>query len=755
MLKKIEKLESFGIFKDFKASSLLAEYVKYNLFYGNNGSGKSTLSRLFRNLSPENSSFPDSSARFSIKFDTGNNIDEKRPKEHGRKIQVFDEEFVKVHIDWDNQVKSILLVSEEKIKEKKEYEQKTKELEAKGKEDTDLQTKIRISENEISKFLSSTAKQLKLNLQVIATSDSRYLNYNKTKLESLISRLDLSSLPNSVLADDEVESLVQSASAELKSELLVPNIPIDENNIVLQIRTIHEMLQTKIVGNSIQRLKDNPEIAKWVKEGITIAKEHKSNTCEFCGQLLPSDLFTTLESHFNDVFELHISELLKLKERTVSLYPQLDQYPNPAELYPEMRDNYKLALEKLSSSSLSLQKWLESLVQLIVMKIANPFSTVPPPKQNQIEIANVVSDAAQIVEIMQRHNKKTTTFKDSVTRDRNTLETHFASSYLIQFDYQGKKKKTKEIQELLGVVKEKRNLLSARVEELEKLLSSETLGANKFNAKLHKFLGHKEIELSFSRDLGGYKILRYGQNKHATKLSEGEKNAIAFIYFATKIREKGSEIEDSILVIDDPVSSLDSHNIFHAFSFLRREFSTAKQLFILTHNFLFFRLVRDWILGKNKKNKPNKGNCYQVTIERETPRKAFIENAHSTLEKYNTEYHFIFSQLFCLSKKPSLTLGETFFAANLSRKLLEAFLNFKLPRKRSNFRELMDHAIQDKELVERVYRFINMYSHYTPIGATDGAIESLVAESPDIIKEVLTVIQNQDENHYNEMVEIV
>ena len=45
MIKKIERLENLGIYKNFNFSET-NEFKKYNLIYGWNGSGKSTLTRL-------------------------------------------------------------------------------------------------------------------------------------------------------------------------------------------------------------------------------------------------------------------------------------------------------------------------------------------------------------------------------------------------------------------------------------------------------------------------------------------------------------------------------------------------------------------------------------------------------------------------------------------------------------------------------------------------------------------------------------
>ena len=96
----------------------------------------------------------------------------------------------------------------------------------------------------------------------------------------------------------------------------------------------------------------------------------------------------------------------------------------------------------------------------------------------------------------------------------------------------------------------------------------------------------------------------------AENLSEGERNFIAFLYFYHQV--KGSENadggqKDKIVVIDDPVSSMDSSSLFIVSSLVREMIEVCannavggdpvatgryiKQIFILTHNAYFHREI--------------------------------------------------------------------------------------------------------------------------------------------------------------------
>jgi len=90
----------------------------------------------------------------------------------------------------------------------------------------------------------------------------------------------------------------------------------------------------------------------------------------------------------------------------------------------------------------------------------------------------------------------------------------------------------------------------------------------------------------------------------AENLSEGERNFIAFLYFHQLVlgsEDADAVVKDRIVVIDDPVSSMDSSALFVVGALVRDmiaicnpDFTTKenakdsiKQLFILTHNAFF------------------------------------------------------------------------------------------------------------------------------------------------------------------------
>lgn len=293
-------------------------------------------------------------------------------------------------------------------------------------------------------------------------------------------------------------------------------------------------------------------------------------------------------------------------------------------------------------------------------------------------------------------------------------------------------------------------------------MSNETLGAEEFNKKLEKFLGYNEIELRFDTIEKGYKIYR-NKKEEATNLSEGEKTAIAFIYFITKLKENGKKIEDSTLVIDDPISSFDSNKLFSSYAYMKSECENAKQIFVLTHNYNFFSLVLGWFNKKHVKDVSTGKKMPAYSIYRvenhmdQGKRRAILNNGGESL-KQATEYDYVFYSVYSMKDK-ILTKQESIFCGNVCRKLIESFLSFKFPKQRADLAALLLAALPKKEddiIRERIYKFVNIYSHEKKIDVFEELdTDILDTNNHTVINDILDLIKGLDENHYNAMVEKV
>ena len=760
MIKRINKIENFGSFKNFSWQATLDEFLRFNLFYGWNGSGKTTLSKLFLLLQSKNDNFIKDDRgnlldgyndyKFQFLLDNGSSVTNNDFQSNALNIQVFNEVFIKNNIDWDNVVNKLLLISQEKISEKEELEENKKETKSIDKEIDNLQQKINDSNKIKDAFFQKTAKSIKEKFKVIDTSDKYYFNYDKRKLSNFIdSNYERVIDKTSILSELEVSKLTTSIKPNILEEIFLPNLEVKVDFLNKIRNQVLDVLQTSLIVQEIQRLKDNPNIANWVEKGIKLHKN--SDVCEFCGNKLSKERLNELEQHFSDKFILLKDRIKKAIDWLPTQKISFENFDDNIEVYDEFKEIFKNTKKELLKELENINDIFDVWLKLLKEKDHNPFKVISSISEIDENILNTYNDKLSKFEnIIKQHNEKTKNFNEVTKKLKEKLELHYTS---LEYQNQKIKKLASNIENQKIEIKDlnkKNSDLKANIEKLNALLSDEAFGAQEFNKKLHKFIGRNDISLNFNSSKNGYEILR--RNKKAINLSEGEKTAIAFIYFITKLKENSNNIEDSIIVVDDPISSFDSNHLFSAYAFLKNECEKAKQLFVLTHNFSYFKLIRDWF-------NPIKDRTSIYTIEAQNIsdfRTSNILKAKESLTKYQSEYQYIFSKLYQYKDNGTIEIEDAYLIGNLSRKLLEAFFSFKLPRKRSDFRTLMDAGISDKELLEKVYKFINKYSHNQNIEFYDSSDDNILAESANIVNDILeNIIKEADENHYNEMVALI
>lgn len=769
MITKIEKIENLGLYKNF-SSSKIKEFKKYNLIYGWNGSGKSTLSRLFSSFGGKDISKAYCGFKTSISID-GNlykEIDFPIPRES---IEVFNEDFIKENIDWNGILKSILLLDEKNIGDMKTYNLLKKELY--GDKDTigilkkieDKEKEKRDKDKEIQNILTNIGKNVKNNLKLLDTTDNYYMNYDKRKVLSLIKDKTNYISKRDLIKSDELDSVIKKARP-IKKEIITKVInPIIINNIQNEICKTRDLINKSVVSNVIEELKNNSQLSSWVETGLSLHKVEHRKICAFCGSKITDARLEILEAHFsNELNKLNLEinssinnwELFKINENQ-DLIDESDFYDELIEQVKEQNSEYKNISQLINNE-------IEVYIEILKEKKKKPFEKLAKVFEvdkliNAFNVLNlVISKIKKYVEI---HNEKATDFDNIIKETKKRIERHYVQEQIEQMQYNDKNSLLQQciydLEKLKDICKEKEEKYLV----LEDKLSNETLGADEFNKQLEKFLGYGEIMLKFDKYEKGYKIYR-NNREEARNLSEGEKTAIAFIYFIIKIKENGRKIEDTIIVIDDPISSFDSNKLFSAYAYMKSECDKAKQLFVFTHNYNFFSLVLGWFNKKHIKDGTNKNipnySIYRIENKFENGvRYAFLNDGGDCL-KQATEYDYIFDMVYSLKDK-ILTKQEMIFCGNIARKLVESFLSFKFPKQRGDLMALLTAALPENNdyiVRERIYKFINIYSHEKKININEELDTDVMdSNSQMIINDILKMIERLDGMHYKSMVDKV
>ncbi len=764
MIKKIKDLKQFGIFKNYSNKST-QDFNTLNLIYGLNGSGKTTLVELFESLKNKKVSDRFSSSEFTITTLENQNITQNNLDDMNLNLHIFNNSFIQKHINWNRCVESILLIDETKITEQKNLKQLNNTQKEDNEKKQQKEYEIKKLTESIDKFITKTARNIKNQLQVIDTKDRYFMNYNKTKLEKCIMNKEEQIKKEEFLLPEKIVTQYIEEAKPNKKDLIQFNIFLyNYEKLTNKEKEITALLKRSIVSNTIKKLTSNTDIQLWVEKGLKIHKTHQSSNCEFCENVLSKNRIKKLEEHFNKDFESLKSILQNTLNSFDKLYIKIDtQLPKSEKFYPEYQEQFKEYAKNLKEIITNINNYLKEWENTLKNKINNPYNTVLTINNLNNTLINDYNSCLQsIMNLVEKHNQKTNNFQEETNAKKQDLEKHYITREFIDFQYYLKQEKVNKQQKELQLLETQIENRKQKIEKLEHSLSNEGIGAKKINSQLHSFLGRNNLSLKFNEEKKGYEIIRDQESQHSQNLSEGEKRAISFVYFITKLKEKSNKIKDSIVIIDDPISSFDSNNLFSAYSFLKANCEQVKQLFVFTHNFSYFKLVRDWFNKKNKNRKNEKkgikAHFFTINIQIfNNQRNAELQKAPSCLIKYHSEYHYIFSQLYKYKDYKELKINEAFLTANLARRLLESFFYFKYPKHRSDLNALLDSGIKTcenttKQTKEKIYNFINKYSHSDKIETNEDTAQNLLGESTPVITDIFKWIKEVDKTHYDEMI---
>jgi wobble nucleotide-excising tRNase len=741
MITKISKIKDFGLYQNYTVDTTVAPFKRINLIYGWNGSGKSTLSRIFRCFEQKQLHQDYPKAFFEI-IDNKGNTHNSSFKVNPPIIKVFNTDFISDNLKLStSKTEPIIYLSEEKIIEKEELD-KLREQEQKVIEKVNLKKKEIDGINKtIDTFHKNAGKSIKDFLLGTIHAD---VTYNKATSEKIWTRIKSTgtSLSEFVKSDDILS--VQKGFILLnsyKNKISVSYKPLDIEYFKGIQERVDKIAFKRLTNTVIERFKKEPILNNWAYSGLKLHKKLSSLKCEFCGQTLPPGRLNSLEEHFNYEFETMQTELKDLKIQLNNLLIP-EQSNIKLELFDFLKNNYEYLFRDLELQRNEINEYINSWLKLVDSKINNPFITEGQFKSHSTIAQTFNSIIENLNNLITSHNKHVEDYKSLSDQSRIIIEDHFVAQRATNEDLMSSEGNLDRVEKELQILEKDLSKLTIEIESLELKVKNELIALTEINSNLSLFLGEDNIKLN-PLDLGGYELQRNGET--AKNISEGEKTAIALVYFMAKLKEQNNKIEDSIIVLDDPISSFDSNHLFHANYFIKSNCESAKQLFIFTHNFQFFTLLKEWALGNNDTE-------YYVTKTKKSKeiKEGYIENADIAIKYFSSEYHFLFSEIKKYIEKPDKSYFNIHVISNLSRQLLESFLTFKYGRKKL---EKCFDEVKDFKDIDKVRKFVNAFSHRTDGSSSiSGFNDNLFAEADKIVPLVLDLIKHLDSIHYNSMI---
>lgn len=767
MIEKIEQIKDFGIYKDFNwaTSPNIKDFNSKNIFYGWNYSGKTTLSRIFSSLRDKklHESYQNGSFKVKTKENsfTSNNLD-IFPYD----ILVFNSDYINdnlnfsTHKDLTSDSKTILFeVGENAIYETKIIQLKS-QIESINGSETLKGKKFNffksIDEFEVYDRVN-TGHFTVLAKKILNEDFLSLITFTKTQLKPIVNyvKKDLDSF---IIKD---KKQLSSLSEIVKTSN--PKEKIDEIEIFLSYLEIIEktnQILTKTPDNELinRALDGNIEAYIWVKEGQNF---HKPNDkCLFCDNIITKDRVDFLKEYFNNEASILKENANVLKK----IIFQEDQNINLINIPSSFNDfnlgfteDFKILKKQFSKSFVAYKKHLKFLLIKIDEKINKSlYSDIG--KVTEFKIEEIEKIVEKLNELIKKNNNFSENFNTEIDSKRDKFKNHLVASFLKREKYLSKEKKyIKAINEI-----EKLNLKVKKCEDLiswnESRKVSDKEGALQYSSFIQDFLCRTDIEIKLDDKTNKFKLMR--NNENASNLSEGEKTAIAFSHFLVTIKslESVGKFKDYIVFIDDPMSSLDSNHVFQINSFIKEFFFgkgpnqdpkqkalvniiKCKQLFISTHSFEFFNLLKELPISKN-----NESRYFISRIKN-------IEDLPNVYNSFESEYQFLFNEIITFNNDSNKNNSPKFLMMpNILRRFTEIYTLTKYPS--GEPLESRADKVFNKVKSKRILKAFHYFSHLDNIDRI-GKQSEFLADIPNACSTLVEFIRIEDKNHFEALIKAI
>jgi wobble nucleotide-excising tRNase len=766
-------IKDCGIFEDFRWDTAVPDFERINLIYGANGVGKSSLSRALDGLDFDSDGYRRVSIRMGDADKTNNRTSNQRHDRELDRVLVFSEGYVSRSHNFkgDTEIDAVITLGERTVEEEKQI--------------AELHDLIESAEKQLKKA-ADTVVETARNLESEYTTVARGM---VTALSRAGGRYRSNSNYNSGFAkrqfDGSRESWALLSESQLTADLATVNsdnrdkVPVKSYSLLVQsdlCSAAAALLAASPVSIVLDTLRQNPATASWVEQG---RHHHEGlSQCVFCGGPLTEDRRKQIEQHFSHEVGRVQQELDRLIHRIASLQTALQGLLGDGtlagSLFDDLRDAFRSAHAAAKDQESHLQAWVTGLLGALRTKRANVVARV------DYVIAEPPSvDGTQIEEALKAHNERVSQHDVLAQQAAARVEHHLLKE--CEDKIAGLAEKVAEARSQQADIEKTLRGYREEAAALENVEGDPLPSAEVISRELTRILGRNELGFELLADGKHYRVTRHG--KPACDLSTGERTAITLIHFLEHVKRVGSKNGKPIVVIDDPVSSLDSGSAMGISTYIWSETVSKdhiEQVFLLTHNFDLFRqwdIQIEKLPGKRgATNRSHPSSCYELVAPHKgvdgAPKRvpAFIPwpPSFDMRSKMRSSYHHAF--ITAVRAHEALTVDDSIekkldamlLYPNMLRRMLETFLAFKSPASVGDFTSAMRKSGEtlkasgyqgDTDALRlQLTRFMHGSSHAE-------SPETDVAVNPDeiqaIIAAVFTFMNAIDKPHFEGLCEIV
>lgn len=559
-----------------------------NFFYGNNGTGKSSVAHAIA----EDDGIVWADGKSAADYD----------------VLVYNQDFINDNFVNYGDLKGVFIFGEEDIEAKKKISVLTEEKKKKADDRTGAEEEYRKKtagkDAALLQFQDSCFKktaEIRKRFDKCMDGKKQKKNFAEAVLgETKPTDHDLAELERlyDVAFDDSARAYTEFKKAAATTYGSLPGKDLLDRMIVSSSDTPFAKFM-KALGDTA---------SDWVRDGHTHYAGAAGGKCPYCQQKLPANFESDIAATFDAQYQQDIRDLGQFQtvyERETREIVRVLQ-ANASDVMPTIDlTSYQEKLALLESN-------FEINRQRIAEKVKEPSKTISLEDTDTLllEIGAMIDE---INKQIKANNDVVSAKRSSKSKCKTEIMQYLA--FMLTADVRSYQDEVDQLQKEIDDITERGKKLRKEIGNLTKEISD----LNKHNANteaaidsINKILKDSGFQGFSIRSKEGvenvYEVIRE-DGSIAENLSEGERNFIAFLYFYHQVRGSMSseELKEKIVVIDDPVSSMDSTALFLVSAIVREMVNVCrnnteylnpkvpgdyiKQLFVLTHNVYFHREI--------------------------------------------------------------------------------------------------------------------------------------------------------------------
>lgn len=485
----------------------------------------------------------------------------------------------------------------------------------------------------------------------------------------------------------------------------------------------------------------------WVNHGRRYIKSNK--TCPFCQKDTIDDEFKIkIDRFFDESYKFRIEKTKRLSTEYNEQSSQLLRLLKSTLSQEKENINSMINVDELGLALISLENQISKNSMAIENKIEKPSEKVELTSTNEV-LEFIVSLLLYANTKIFDHNQIVINYvieKENFIKDTWSFLTAELKDEVSTFVR--KNKGASKAAEALSI---KIREYYAKIESIKKeitILSRSTTSVqpavNEMNRTL-KAYGFINFEILPSERLENHYVIKRQNGELAFEsLSEGEVTFITFLYFvqlANGAAKQDDITENRVVVIDDPISSLDSNVLYIVSAIVKGMInsvkigSSIKQILLFTHNIYFHKEAS---FQNGRSNGCNKTHFW---IIRKSNNRTSI-NIHGQKNPINSAYELMWKELKDRNNRSGIS------TQNIMRRILENY--FKILGKLSDedIVEKFD-SNEEQQICLSLLHWINDGSHCIPDDLFIQAIDDQIEVYLRVFKNIF--IKSGHESHYKMM----